>query len=183
MGLSKTAFMRGMQCRKMLWLDRNKREFRVIPPETQAIMDAGNEFGDRAMGMFGEYEEMTVYKPDTQYPDIEAMISRTQDAMHRGVKVICEAAFSNYRNYCAVDILRKTDNGYDIYEVKNTSEVADQFILDTAFQNYILSRCGVKINRIWIVTHGPDENNPFVPVEVTEEAKDFYDRVFEFCNR
>ena len=174
MGITKTDFMRGMQCRKMLWLDKHKPSLRVIPPEIQERLDAGNDFGDRAMGMFGPYEEMTVYLPGKQIPDKKAMIAKTQDALVRGVEVICEAAFSNYNNYCAVDILRKTSSGYDFYEVKNALEVHDQFIKDAGFQYYIISRCGVKIGHIYIVTHGPDEENPFVPVEITSQAKEYY---------
>ena len=174
MAITKTDFMRGMQCRKMLWLDKHKPGLRVIPPEVQERLDAGNDFGDRAMGMFGPYEEMTVYLPGKKIPDKKAMIARTQDALSRGVPVICEAAFSNYNNYCAVDILRRTDAGYDFYEVKNAPEVHDQFIRDTGFQYYILSRCGLKIGHIFIVTHGPDEENPFVPVEITRQAKGLY---------
>lgn len=174
MAITKTDFMRGMQCRKMLWLDKHKPSLRVIPPEIQERLDAGNDFGDRAMGMFGPYEEMTVYLPGKQIPDKKAMIAKTQDALARGVEVICEAAFSNYNNYCAVDILRRTSSGYDFYEVKNASEVHDQFIKDAGFQYYIISRCGVKIDRIFIVTHGPDEENPFVPVEITSQAKEYY---------
>ena len=174
MAITKTDFMRGMQCRKMLWLDKHKPSLRVIPPEIQERLDAGNDFGDRAMGMFGPYEEMTVYLPGKQIPDKKAMIAKTQDALERGVEVICEAAFSNYNNYCAVDILRKTSSGYDFYEVKNASEVHEQFIKDAGFQYYIISRCGVKINHIFIVTHGPDEEKPFVPVEITSQAKDYY---------
>lgn len=174
MAITKTDFMRGMQCRKMLWLDKHKPSLRVIPPEIQERLDAGNDFGDRAMGMFGPYEEMTVYLPGKQIPDKKAMIAKTQDALARGVEVICEAAFSNYNNYCAVDILRKTSSGYDFYEVKNASEVHDQFIKDAGFQYYIISRCGVKINHIFIVTHGPDEENPFVPFEITSQAKEYY---------
>ncbi|MBQ2461590.1 MAG: hypothetical protein II504_04040 [Clostridia bacterium] len=174
MAITKTDFMRGMQCRKMLWLDKHKPSLRVIPPEIQERLDAGNDFGDRAMGMFGPYEEMTVYLPGKQIPDKKAMIAKTQDALERGVEVICEAAFSNYNNYCAVDILRKTSSGYDFYEVKNASEVHNQFIKDAGFQYYIISRCGVKINHIFIVTHGQDEENPFVPVEITSQAKEYY---------
>ena len=109
MGITKTDFMRGMQCRKMLWLDKHKPGLRVIPPEVQERLDAGNAFGDLAMGMFGPYEEMTVYRPGTTIPDKKAMLEKTQDALSRGVPVICEAAFSNYNNYCAADILRKTE--------------------------------------------------------------------------
>ena len=60
MAITKTDFMRGMQCPKMLWLDKHKPSLKVIPPEVQARLDAGNDFGDRAMAMFGPYEEMTV---------------------------------------------------------------------------------------------------------------------------
>ncbi|MCR5297176.1 MAG: hypothetical protein K6E17_07170 [Clostridiales bacterium] len=174
MAITKTDFMRGMQCPKMLWLDKHKPSLRVVPPETQARLDAGNDFGDRAMGMFGPYEEMTVYRPGTRIPDKKAMIAKTQDALERKVPVICEAAFCNYNNYCAADILRKTETGYELYEVKNASEVYVQFVRDAAFQNYIISRCGLKIEKIFIVTHGPDEENPFIPVDVTREAKGYY---------
>ena len=174
MGITKTDFMRGMQCRKMLWLDKHKPSLRIIPPETQARLDAGNDFGDRAMAMFGPYEEMTVFRPGTHIPDKKKMAEKTSEHLALGTPVICEAAFINYNNYCAVDILRRTETGYDFYEVKNCPEVHEQFIRDAGFQYYIISRCGLKIDRIFIVTHGPDEENPFVPVEITREAKALY---------
>ena len=123
MGIPKTDFMRGMQCQKMLWLDKHKPSLKVIPPEIQKRLDAGNEFGDRAMAMFGDYEEMTVYRPGTTLPDTKAMIAKTAEHIAMGTPVICEAAFSNYNNYCAVDILRKTDTGYDFYEVKKRTAI------------------------------------------------------------
>lgn len=111
MGITKTDFMRGMQCPKMLWLDKHRRDLRVIPPEVQERLDAGNEFGDRAMGMFGDYEEMTINRPGTTYPDKKAMTAKTQEHLELGAPVICEAAFIYYNNYCAVDILRKSEIG------------------------------------------------------------------------
>lgn len=174
MAITKTDFMRGMQCRKMLWLDKHKPSLKIIPPEIQARLDAGNDFGDRAMGMFGPYEEMTVYRPGTTIPDKKAMLARTAEYMEKGTPVICEAAFSNYNNYCAVDILRKHGPVYDIYEVKNAPELHDQFVKDAGFQYYILKRCRVPVSRVYIVLHGPDEANPFLPMEVTTEAKGLY---------
>ena len=174
MAITKTDFMRGMQCPKMLWLDKHRPGLKVIPPEIQERLDAGNEFGDLAMGMFGPYEEMTVYRPGTHIPDKKAMIENTLDALERGVDVICEAAFSNYNNYCAVDILRKTENCYDIYEVKNAPEMHDQFIREAGFQYYILKRCKIPVGRIFIVLHGANGNSPFLPVDITQQAKDCY---------
>ena len=171
MGITKTDFMRGMQCPRMLWLDRHKPQYRVIPPETQARLDAGNDFGDRAMAMFGPYEEMTVYCPGTRIPDRKKMARKTQLHLMMRTPVICEAAFIDYNNYCAADILRRTETGYDFYEVKNAPELRDQFIRDASFQYYIMNRCRVRIERIFIVLHGPDEEDPFLPVEITGEAK------------
>ena len=173
MGITKTDFMRGMQCRKMLWLDKHKPDLKVIPPEIQKRLDAGNDFGDRAMAMFGEFEEMTVYRPGSTIPDKQAMVAKTAEHLEKGTPVICEAAFSYYSNYCAVDILRKTGDGYDFYEVKNAPDVYDQFVRDAGFQYYIMNRCKLNIGRIFIVTHGPIEDDPFEINDVTEKAKSY----------
>ncbi len=85
MGITKTDFMRGMQCPKMLWLDKHKPGQKVIPPEVQARLDAGNDFGDRAMGMFGPYEEMTVFRPGTTIPDKMAMVEKTKEHIALGM--------------------------------------------------------------------------------------------------
>ena len=125
------------------------------------------------MAMFRDYEEMTVYRPGTTIPDKKAMAAKTAEHLEKGTPVICEAAFIYYNNYCAVDILRKTETGYDFYEVKNAPAVYDQFVRDAGFQYYILNRCKVPVGHIYIVTHGPDEENPFVPNDVTKEAKGY----------
>ena len=61
-----------------------------------------------------------------------------------------------------------------MYEVKNASELHDQFVKDAGFQYYILKRCRVPVSRVYIVLHGPDVANPFLPVDVTTEAKGLY---------
>ena len=170
MGLTKTDFMRGMQCPRMLWLDRHKPRLKVIPPEIQSRLDAGNDFGDRAMGMFGPYEEMTVYRKGTRIPDKKAMVEKTVEHLRAGTPVICEAAFLYYNNYCAVDILRRAGQGYELYEVKNAREVHDVFLRDTAFQTYLVRRCGLRIPKISLVLQGPDEERPFQTVDVTREV-------------
>ena len=79
MGLSKTEFLRGMQCPKQLWLDTNKPELKIIPEQTQRRLDRGNEFGDKAMAMFGPFVEVTEYIPNTKYLDKRCLLY-TSDA-------------------------------------------------------------------------------------------------------
>ena len=50
MGITKTDFVRGTQCPKMLWLDHHKPEQKEIPLDVQDKLDRGNAFGDSLMG-------------------------------------------------------------------------------------------------------------------------------------
>ena len=170
MPVSKTDFVRGTQCEKMLWLDSHRPELKIIPPEVQARLDAGNAFGDGAMSIFGAYEETTCYKADGRL-DFGAMLDRTKTLLADGCPIICEGAFSWYGNYCAVDILRKTDGGYILYEVKNAPAVRKEFILDLGFQRLILYKCGVKIvaSMLVLADGETDESSGQVCVERIEK--------------
>ena len=184
MSISKTDFMRGMQCPKMLWLDAHKPELKIIPPETQQRLDRGNEFGDKAMAMFGPYEEMTAYIPNTKFPDKKKMVRNTKHHLDIGTENICEAAFDYNGYYCAVDILHKVEDGvYELYEVKDSPEVKEQFVRDAGYQAWVLDKCGIQLDGVFVVYHYDDEINPFEPVDVTDEAIEFASVVDENIER
>lgn len=174
MGLSKTDFMRGLQCPKMLWLDAHRPELKKIPPETQKRLDRGNEFGDKAMAMFGPYREVTEFIPNTKYLDKRKMVLNTRKYMASGIENICEASFDYNGFFCAVDILHRTgDDVWELYEVKDSPEVKPQFIKDAGYQAWVLDKCGVQLDGVFVVYHYDDEYDPFEPVDVTEEAIEF----------
>ncbi len=153
MPLSKTDFVRGLQCQKMLWLDAHSPQLKIIPPQVQRRLDAGNEFGDKAMAIFGNYTETTVIKEDGKLHYL-AMIEKTKTLIQSGERVICEGAFSWYGNFCAVDILKKEKDGYALYEVKNAPTVRKEFIVDLAFQRLIVRKCGVPLTGCFLVLNG-----------------------------
>ena len=161
MPISKTDFVRGLQCEKMLWLDAHAPEFKIIPPEVQARLDAGNEFGDKAMGIFGPFTETTTLREDGRLY-YSAMIEKTSQLLADGEEVICEGSFTWYGNFCAADILRKEGDCYALYEVKNTWRVREEFITDLGFQRLILRKCGVKLAGSYLILRGdtPPEDAP-----------------------
>lgn len=150
-GLSKSRYTQFKCCDKALWLGVNKPKLAVITDAQQAIFDTGSGVGDLAMGLLGDYEEMTELFFNGRL-NIPKMIEKTQEALSRGVVNICEAAFSFNGNYCAVDILHKTDDGYEIYEVKSSTS-ADKEIYgwDLAFQKYVLVHCGINVTGTYLV--------------------------------
>lgn len=170
MGVTKTDFIRGLQCKKMLWLDSHKPQEKLIPEEVQARLDAGNAFGDGAMGIFGEYVETTAYRADGRL-DYAAMIEKTSECLKSGVPVVCEAAFSWYGNYCAADILKKTPAGYELYEVKNASEPRKEFLLDLGFQSYLIGKSGVPLAGRFLILRGEEEGE-YKIVDETSAARE-----------
>lgn len=185
MGVTKTDFIRGMQCPRMLWLDKHHPEHKTIPPEVQRRLDQGNEFGDRAMGLFGPFTEVREYYPGTTHPDKRRMAKKTQELIDFGEPVICEAAFLDAAgNYCAVDILRRFGAGYEMYEVKNSPEVAERFITDAAFQAYLIrERIGLELTRVSIVYNSGDPSSPYMIEDVTDRAFSRFPMIAENIDR
>lgn len=67
MGITKTDYMRGMQCPRMLWLDKHKPEERIIPPQVQQRLDEGNAFGDAAIDFARTRNNYNVIKRQCSY--------------------------------------------------------------------------------------------------------------------
>ena len=165
-GISKSRYTAYCQCPKILWLKVHKPE---MPPEVdaalQARFDIGNEVGDLAMDLFGDYKEAHALKPDGSL-DYAAMTEQTRQWMVDGVENICEASFIHDGNYCAVDILRRNGDGWDMFEVKSTSssvgeEVTNsenfrKYAVDIAYQRWLLEHCGVKVTGTYLVTLNRD---------------------------
>lgn len=177
MPVSKTDFLRGLQCEKMLWLDAHAPEYKIVPPEVQARLDAGNEFGDNAMGIFGDFIETTCFREDGRL-FFGGMIEKTKALLEEKTPVICEAAFSWYGNFCAVDILRKEGNVFTLYEVKNAYAARKEFVTDLGFQRFLLRKCGIPVGACRLILRGdtppealhPKAEEPFSHEEFVEHG-------------
>ena len=134
-GLSKSKYTKFRQCDKALWLRVYHPELAVEDPQTAARFQAGNEVGDLAMHLFGDYVEVTTLKADGTL-DLKAMLDKTQQCLSDGTQNICEASFTFEGCYCAVDILRNNNDGtWDIIEVKSATEPHEYHYLDVSFEN------------------------------------------------
>ena len=172
--LSKSGYCNFWQCPKMAWLNKYKPEVKTEDPGLQALFDKGNEVGDLAMGLFGDFVEVTAMKDG--HIDIHEMVRRTQEEMAKGTTVICEASFIYKGLYCAVDILRKDGDGWAIYEVKsstNNDEVQEKksvYMADISYQKYVLEHCGVNVTSTYLVSI----NNKYVRGEQLDLNELFY---------
>lgn len=151
MNFSKSKYSSFIQCPKIIWLQEYKSEEYFIDDYTQSRMEAGSEIGDMAMGIFGDYVDVTTYTNGKL--DLKTMINKTQELIKSNQNVICEASFSVDGLYCAVDILKKENNGYSIYEVKSSTDYHHyEYIVDVAYQKYVLEKCGINVVSTNLVT-------------------------------
>ncbi len=178
LGLSKSKYCKGVQCPKILWMDKYKpEEAEDVLPE--AVLANGNRVGDLARRYFGKYDLV-----EFDY-DKTVMTGKTKQFMQAGSENIAEAAFLVDGLYCAVDILHKNGDGYDIVEVKSSTKVTAIYIEDMAFQYCVLKRCGINVKRVFLmhlnseyVRHGElDLNGLFTLEEFTEDVKQKFSEV------
>jgi hypothetical protein len=145
--LSKSQFTRGLQCHKSLWLLKNRPELRAEPDASlQARFDAGTEVGILAQQLFPGGVALDYSSGITQN------INTTQKLLRSGSQTIYEATFRHDNILAMVDILhRSPSHGWELYEVKSSTETKEIFINDTAIQYYVVAGSGINISRVVLV--------------------------------
>ena len=165
MTLSKSLYVRGLQCEKSLWLKKKKPEVLQAPDDgAQAIFDTGTSVGELACELFsgGERIEYT--------GDFNAQMAKTKELIERGTKVIYEATFCFDGILVMVDILCVCEDGLTINEVKSSTSVKEVYIDDASIQHYVISSLGHKVSAVNII----HIDNTYVRGEKLELEKLFH---------
>ena len=173
MNLSKSKYCNGLQCKKLLWLDTYKQEFKG-EVDNESILDNGTEVGIIAKDLFKNRIDIVFND------DLNVMIEDTKKALNNDSIVITEASFVYNGNFCSIDILKKDNDEYEIYEVKGSNYVKDVFIDDISYQYYVLNSLGLNIKRSYIVHLNKnyirvgelDLEKLFIKEDVTEKVLD-----------
>ncbi|MFQ5441853.1 MAG: DUF2779 domain-containing protein [Thermodesulfobacteriota bacterium] len=162
--LSKTQYLRGLQCEKSLWLLKNSPGEAAPPDRSRLDMfRTGKEVGELAKRLFPGGVEI-LYRDN-----LEHMVRETGEALSKGAGVIYEAAFRFDDLFVMADILRKVEGGWQVYEVKSSTSVKDVHIDDLAVQSYVLRGAGVNLTGMNLVTI----NTGYVRREAIEPAELF----------
>jgi len=142
--ISKTRYCKGALCPKILWMDE-QMPMVAKKDDSSTTMEQGILVGELAREYFGEYSLVS------RKPNYAAMVEETGQMMEHGTTCIAEASFLYDGLFCSVDMLRKTAFGYDIIEVKSTTEVKDEHLVDVGFQYYVLQKSGIPIDHVYVM--------------------------------
>lgn len=146
--LSKTSYIKSVQCQKQLFLYKNHYHLKdPLSFEKRAIFSRGNKVGLFAQKLFPGGKDATPKNPKDQ----KKWIENTNKFIDLGINVIYEAAFIYNDVFAAIDILVKKDDNWYAYEVKSSARITPVYISDAALQYYVISNHGIKLADISII--------------------------------
>ena len=138
MNLSKSQYVRGLQCHKSLWLYKHKREvITPVSPQQEYVFANGHRVGKLAQDLFPGGIEI-----QHDRDNFAGMVAETRSLIDQGADVIYEATFISHGVLIMADILvRNRDVGgdaWDLYEVKASTKVKPQHEPDAAIQWHVI---------------------------------------------
>ncbi len=143
--LSKTKYLTGLQCPRLIWVQINESE-KIPEPDaaTQYIFSQGHEVGYLAKRLFPGGIDIST-------EDFMGNVSSTMELLKER-KPLFEAGILTGKLYSRVDILSPIgEEEWDIVEVKSSTNVKDVHIDDVAFQRYCCNQSGLNIRKCCLV--------------------------------
>ena len=142
--LSKSKYLNGLQCPKLLWISVNaKSRLPEVDESKQKLFDEGHLVGEYAKKLFPHGVNIPTDNFTKNLDDTRTLLNKN--------KPLFEPAFMIDRLYSRADILEPTPSGWNIIEVKSSTEIKEQNIQDVAFQKYVYEKAGLKINNCFLL--------------------------------
>ena len=139
--LSKSKYIRGLQCERALWLDVFNPRIARYSAEQMRRFDRGREFEYAFKDTFpGGIDISAELKRNVDaYPERTAQLL---DGTDKSPLTLFEAGFLYDDVLVLADVVhRNADGSLDVYEVKSGNVLSDTYKRDAALQHYVISHC------------------------------------------
>ena len=133
--ISKSMYVRGLQCLKSLYLYKYNPELREVDKSTQAVFDTGHKVGILAQQLFPGGVDCGFEITN----DAQKSLKLTSEAIQAGKRVIYEAAFQYNGMFAIADIMVKVRDKWNVYEVKSSTKIQDYQLNDVSLQYYVIN--------------------------------------------
>ena len=179
--LSKSKYIRGLQCERALWLDVHEPRLARYTAEQMRRFDRGRDFEYAFKSRFPNGIDLSAELTR----NVDLYPARTAQLLDKGDGVaLFEAGFQYDDVLVLADVVcQREDGSLDIYEVKSGTTLSDTYRRDAALQHYVISHCR-RIHSFSIVYNGVDGENGangqdgrFAIVDLTEELAAEGDRI------
>lgn len=161
--LSKSKYIRGLQCDRALWLDVHNPRLAKYTREQMLRFDKGREFEYAFKATFPDGIDISAELKR----NVDAYPERTAQLLDKEEEIdLFEAGFSYDDVLVLADVVHKrADGSLDIYEVKSGNTLSETYRRDAALQHYVISHCR-EINTFSVVYANPAGG--FITKDLTE---------------
>ena len=177
--LSKSKYIRGLQCDRALWLDSHAPRLARYTVEQMQRFDHGRDFEYAFKSTFPDGIDISAELKR----NVDAYPTLTADLLDRnGVVTLFEAGFVYDDVLVLADVVHKhADGQLDVYEVKSGTSLSETYKRDASLQNYVISHCR-QVKTFSIVHAASPElrahsDNPYVAIDLTEELALHHDHI------
>src|SRR5947208_7748888 len=183
--LSKSRFVTGCQCHKLLWWTVHEPDAIELQPDKvlQDLFDQGRQVGEVARARYPGGVLI-----DLPHDARAERVAATRQALDAGAPAVFEATFIADNTYVAIDVLEKQGDGYHLTEVKSSSSLKEAHIPDVAIQARVAAACDVRITAAAVLHLNKEFRHPasgdlFVRADVTAPVVEFLPRVPDEIDR
>lgn len=183
--LSKSKYIRGLQCERALWLDVHEPRLARYTAEQMRRFDRGRDFEYAFKSRFPDGIDLSAELGR----NVDLYPARTAELLDlrpcsAAKTVLFEAGFQYDDVLVLADVVcQREDGSLDIYEVKSGTTLSDTYRRDAALQHYVISHCR-RIHSFSIVYNGMDgehgangQDGTFAIVDLTAELAAEGDRI------
>lgn len=142
--LSKSDFLLYMKHPAWLWLKKYQPEMLPgVDQSLQAIFDNGTLFESYVENTYPNSVKIGFSRNGLSY---KSMPERTARAINAGARTVLQGRAEANGLTCIFDVLEHiSGNNYALTEIKSSTKVKDEHILDLGFQKIVLEKSGIKI--------------------------------------
>lgn len=183
--LSKSRFVAGCQCHKLLWWKVHDSTAIELQPDKvlKDRFDQGRQVGELARTRYPGGVLI-----DLPYDAGAERVAATKAALEQGAPAVFEATFVADNTYVAIDVLEKVGDGYRVTEVKSSTSQKDEHIPDVAIQARVAAACGVHVSAAEVLHLNKEFRHPgtgdlFANTDVTAQVATYVATVPEEAAR
>ncbi len=146
--LSKSSFIRGIQCEKHLYLYKYYyKEMDPVSDMQKAVFNRGTNVGILAQNLFPGGTDASPKSP-SEYNNAVAL---TKKLLKNKQQVIYEASF-NFNDVLSIaDIVVQEKSALKIFEVKSSTSISETYLQDAALQYWVITNSGYKVKDFSII--------------------------------
>lgn len=179
MDLSKSKFVAGCQCPKLLWWSVHEPLAEELQPG-KVLLDRFDQ--GRLVGELARAEFPGGVLIDVPHGARVARLEQTRQALAFGATAIFEAGFEAGGVTFAADVLLKDGDRHVLIEAKSTTSAKEEHTPDAAIQTWVLRESGLQVDRVEVMHLNKDYRHPgqgdlLVRSDVTPAVEAFLPRV------